>query len=610
MRIIKVNLTDRTIEESEFRQSDYGFFGGRGLVAKFLTDYCDPLCDALGPENPLIFTTGYFTGTILPTSNRLSVGAKSPLTGGIKESNSGGTFARRMTDHQIKVIMFQGQSPDWVYLYINKEGQPELKDASQFVGMNNYPIGMALRELYNDRIAIASIGPGGEHLAQVSSIMVTEMNSGLPCRAAARGGLGSVMGSKHLKCIVIEHADDPYYVKLPPKQDEEFRELNKKIVAAIQSNPLTGQTMPMYGSAAGVDTTGKMGALPWNNFSGKFTPNWERIGTQQWRENLIGHGGHGTIACQPSCIVRCSNEYCDKNGNYLSAGIEYETVALCGSNIGVFDTDVICTLDRLCDDMGLDTIDIGCAIGVAMDQGVLPFGDGEGAINMVRTMFDPDSKWGPVLMNGCAAMADALGVPESQGKKRVPVSKRQAFAAYDPRVIRGYGLSWERGPMGADHTAGSAATYIPNMTPEMQADIVLAATCTCDCFMCLFPWAAVNYNKEARPAIERMAGILAGMEEGPEVGMIDRNGMQILQMEYAFNAKAGIVHENDRFYGGEDNFMYNEPAEATKAPFWSVQKGPLPAPPTPPTPPAAPAKPEEKKDAEGEKKASEGEKQA
>lgn len=597
MRIIKVNLTEHTIREEEFRQSDYGFFGGRGLIARFLTDYCDPTCDALGPENPLIFTTGFFTGTILPTSNRLSIGAKSPLTGGIKESNSGGTFARRMTDHEIKLLMFEGQSADWTYLYIDQNGRPELRDASPFVGMNNYPIGVAMRERYNDRIAIASIGPGGEQQGLVSSIMVTEMNSGLPCRAAARGGMGAVMGSKRLKAVVIEHAEHPYYVKLPPERDAEFRELNKKIVAAIQGNPLTGQTMPLYGSAAGVDTTGKMGALPWNNFSGKFTPNWERIGTKQWRENLIGHGGHGTIPCQPGCIVRCSNEYCDKNGNYLSAGIEYETVALCGSNIGVFDTDVICTLDRLCDDMGLDTIDIGCAIGVAMDQGVLAFGDGEGAINMVRTMFDPDSKWGPILKNGCAAIADALGVPELAGKKRVPVSKRQAFAAYDPRVIRGYGLSWERGPMGADHTAGSAATFIPTLTPEQQADMTLAATCTCDCFMCLFPWAAVNYNKEARPAIERMAGILAGMDEGPAVGMIDRNGMQILQLEYAFNAKAGIVHENDRFYGGEDNFMYNEPAEATKAAFWSVQNGPLPKPPAPPAPPAAPAQPA------GEKKA-------
>ncbi|MBQ6453617.1 MAG: hypothetical protein IJJ14_04585, partial [Coriobacteriales bacterium] len=126
MRFITVNLSNKEIVETEFDQSNYGYFGGRGLIAQFLTDYCDPTCDPLGPDNPLIFTTGYFAGTPLSTSNRLSIGAKSPLTGGIKESNSGGTMARRMTDHKIKVIMFTGQSPDWVYCYVDKNGEVHL----------------------------------------------------------------------------------------------------------------------------------------------------------------------------------------------------------------------------------------------------------------------------------------------------------------------------------------------------------------------------------------------------------------------------------------------------------------------------------------------------
>lgn len=584
MKILKVDLTNRQIHEEAFRQKDYGFFGGRGLVARFLTDYCDPTCDPLGPDNPLIFATGYFSGTILTTSNRLSIGAKSPLTGGIKESNSGGNVARAMTDQGIKLIMVEGQSADWVYLYIDPQGNAQLLDASPYVGMTTYPIGQALREKYNDRIAIAAIGVAGERLGLVSSVMCSEFNTGIPCRGAARGGMGAVMGSKHLKAVVIDRAAEPYRVTMTPEQDKEFRELNKKIVAAITSNPLTGQTMPLYGSAAGVDTTGKMGALPYKNFSGEFTPDWQRIGTVQWRKNLIDHGGKSTIPCQPGCIVRCSNEYCDQHGNYLSAGIEYETVALCGANLGIFDTDAICTLDWLCDDYGMDTIDIGCALGVMMDQGIMAFGDAAAAISMVRTMFDPDSQWGPILKNGCAAVADALGVPRQQ-IQRVPVSKRQAFAAYDPRVIRGYGLSWERGPMGADHTSGSAATYIPNLTPEQQTDYSLAVTATCDCFMCLFAWSAVNYNKEARPAICRMAGILAGMAEGPDMSMIDTNGRAILQLEYAFNEKAGITHDQDKFYGGERNYMYHVSAAATKSPYWSIQKGPLPAPPPPPAPP-------------------------
>ena len=577
MRFITVDLATREITETEFHQEDYGYFGGRGIVAKLMTEYCDPACDALGPDNILIFTTGYFAGTNLSTANRLSIGGKSPLTGGIKESNSGGTMSRRMTDHKIKVIMFKNQSPDWVYCYVDKQGQVHLEDATDLVGMWTYATCDEFRRRYNDRVAISCIGPAGERMARTGSIMSAEMNTGLPCRAGARGGMGAVAGSKKLKALVIEHSDTPWIREFSPEQQAEWNELNKKIVAAIKANPLSGNVMPLYGSAAGVDTTGKMGALPYNNFNGKFCPDWEKLGTVAWRDALISHGGHSTIACQPSCLARCSNEFHASDGHYLSAGIEYETVALMGSNLGIFDPDVVATLDRLCDDMGCDTMDMGAALGVMMDNHVMEFGDAEGAIQMVKSVLDPENEYGPALLDGCAAIADYLGLDKKEGIKRVPSSKRQAFAAYDPRILRGYGLTWERGPMGADHTSGSAATYIPNLTPEQQADFSLAANCTCDCFMCLFTWSAVFYNPEGQPAIARMAGIVAGLEEGPGKEMISQNGNQILAMEYAWNDRAGLHHEDDYFYGREDNYMYHEPTEATKAAYWSVHKGAPPA---------------------------------
>ncbi len=592
-KTLRVNLTKGTVTEEEFNQLEHGYHGGRGLVADFMNKEVDPKCDPLGPDNKMIFCTGYFSGTRVPASNRLSIGGKSPLTGLIKESNSGGTFARRMTDHKIKQIIIEGQSDSWKYLYVDKQGKGHLLDAVSFVGLNTYDVCNTARKKYDDRVAVATIGQAGENGSRIASIMCAEMKTGYPCRAAARGGMGTVMGSKKLKCIIIEHSDDPYVHKCPtPEMQAEFEELNKIITQAIFANPLTGQTMPLYGSAAGVDTTGAMGALPWNNFNGKFTPGWERLGTVEWRKNLMEHGGHSTIACQPSCTVRCSNEYCDRKGNYLSAGIEYETVALCGSNIGVFDTDVVCTLDRLCDDYGQDTIDTGCALGVAMEYGVMRFGDAETAIAHVRHMYDEDATdFEKALRNGCASVADFLGVPEKEIKK-VPVSKRQSFAAYDPRIIRGYGLSWERGPMGADHTQGSAATYLAQLTPEQQTDAALAATCTCDCFMCLFPWAAVNYNPQARPAIMRMAALLSGKDEEPGAQGVEANGMPILMSEYAWNERAGWTHDMDEFYGGKSNYMYNIGHEAARgAAFRSVQDGPLPPPPAPPSAPAA-----EKKD--------------
>lgn len=573
LKFVKVHLDTRTVEESEFIQKDYGFFGGRGLVAKLLTEYCDPNCDPLGSDNPLIFTTGYFAGTALSSSGRLSVGAKSPLTGTIKESNAGGTFARRMVEQGLKVVMFLGQASDWTIVHVDNQGSFEFLDASEYKGMWNYPFHEAMVERYGDKVACASVGPVGEKLGRIGAIAVNEQGTNYPCRLCARGGMGAVMGSKKVKAFVMDRPEKPFRIKLDPDAAAEFRELNKVVTGAIRANPLTGQAMPLYGSAAGVDTTGKMGALPYKNFSGEFTPDWERLGTKMWRNRLLQHGGDGTIPCQAGCVVRCSNDFHGDDGEHLSSGIEYETVALMGSNLGIFDPQAVAALDRVCDDSGMDSIDAGNALAVMMDQGVLEFGDADGALEMLKSVVDDASEFGPTLRDGCAAVADRLSVLDQDGPVRVAVSKNQAFAAYDPRILRGYGLTWERGPQGADHTAGSAATYLKDMTPVQQADYSLAMNCSCDCCMCLFPWAAVTYNPEAKAALARMAGILAGMEEGPGPDMWLHNGMEILELEYAFNAKAGIDHDGDLFYGGKRNFMYNVPAQATKAAYWSIQDG-------------------------------------
>ena len=242
-----------------------------------------------------------------------------------------------------------------------------------------------------------------------------------------------------------------------------------------------------------------------------------------------------------------------------SAGIEYETLGLCGSNIGVYDPDVIATIDRLCDDIGLDTIEIGAAIGVAMDCGALAFGDGEAAIRTVDTLFEDDADGlRRAMCNGCQSTGEYLSA------KRIPTAKRQAMAAYDPRVIKGYGMCFERSPMGADHTSGSALTFRKDLTPVEQADVALAQTCTCDNFMCLFPWAAVNYHPEARVAICKMAGILTGNPQ-QDASLIEALGFETLNMEREFNRRAGFTKEHDRLAP----FFYTEPAEATKAPYES-----------------------------------------
>ncbi len=561
MKTLYADMRAGALTEKPFVQQNYGFLGGRGLIARTLTELCDPCCDALSGDNVLVFATTLFAGTQLSSCNRLSIGAKSPLTGTIKESNAGGTMAKALSDHGVKRIIITGvPDGDALYLlHIDADGHARLLDASAYRGMCNYAFCDAMRARFGSRVSVASVGVAGENRALAATVQVTEFQTGLPCRAAARGGIGAVMGSKGIKGIVVEPALHPTKPALADEDREEFKRLNRIVTNAILENPLTGTTMHESGSAAGIDVTGKMGALPVNNFSGKFSDRWHELDSAHWRENLLKNGGRGGIPCQPGCVVRCSNSYHDRKGGYLSAGIEYETLGLCGTNLGVYDPDVIAQFDRLCDDMGLDTIEIGAALGVAMEAGALAFGDASGAIALVRDLFQMDaSALQLAVRNGCAAVGELLQA------KRVPVAKRQAMAAYDPRVIKGYGMCFERSPMGADHTSGSALTFRGDLTPEQQADVALMQTCTCDNFMCLFPWAAVNYNPAAREAICRMAGLLAGVPQ-EDASLIDRLGAETLQMERAFNAAAGFGPDDDRL----SDFFYTEPSEATGIPYVS-----------------------------------------
>ena len=567
MRSIRVNMTEGLLHSEPFEQADYGFLGGRGLIARTLFDECDPCCDALGAKNVLVFATGFFAGTRLSSCNRLSIGAKSPLTGTIKESNAGGTLARAMCDHGIKRIVFTGAAQKdalWL-LHIDAEGAARLLDASDYRGMRNYDFCEAMRARFGVKVAVAVTGIAGEQSALAATVQVSEFSTGYPCRAAARGGIGAVMGTKGVKAVVIEPAIHPEKRALSQADAAEFARLNKIVTDAILSNPLTGGQMHVSGSAAGIDVTGKMGALPVDNFSGRFSERWQQLDSAHWTARLVQHGGRGGVSCQPGCVVRCSNAYHDSTGAYLSAGIEYETIGLCGANIGVYDPDAIARLDRLCDDLGLDTIEIGDAIAVAMDAGALPFGDADGALRLVETLYTKEGAPSPLqsaLPNGCAAVGDLLHA------ERVPTAKRQAMAAYDPRVIKGYGMCFERSPMGADHTSGSALTFRKDLSPLAQADTALMQTCTCDNFMCLFPWAAVNYHPEARVAICQMAGLLTGKPQS-DASLIDSLGAETLSLERAFNAAAGLTAADDRLAP----FFYTEPAAATGEPYVSPFPG-------------------------------------
>jgi len=561
MRIIRVNMTTQTIREENFDQKDWGYFGGRGLIDAMITDKeLDPTCDPLGEKNILSFATGLFAGTNMTSSGRLSISGKSPLTGGIKESNAGGTFSRWMTEQQIKMFVIEGQSKDGQlrYLYVDPNGKLSFQDASFIKMKKTYDTCNMLRDKYNDNISIACIGPGGERLSTAAGVMVTEFKSGFPCRAAARGGMGVVMGSKGLKAIVIEKAAKPFRPAAPAETAEEFKEACKEVANAVINNPMTGDLQRKCGSAAGVGATGKMGALPTNNFSGKLAQ-YEPLAPEAWMKALIGQGGHGTIPCQPGCVCCCSNEFHGPDGKYLSAGIEYENLVFMGCNLGIWNPNFVATGDRFCDEMGLDIIDIGNGIAVAMDCGVIQFGDEEGALNLLHKIEDPDDEFGRVLINGCQAVGDYLHA------KRIPTVKRQSLAAYDPRVLKGFGMTFERSPMGADHTSAAALTMRTDLIPEDQVDLNQANSAACDNFdICLFCWGSVAFKPESRAAIARAAGALCG-KSGVGQEMIEELGRKTLYFEHKFNKAAGFTMADDKL----PDFFLTEPAEVNNAVYES-----------------------------------------
>ncbi len=561
MRIIRVNMTNGTISEEEFRQEDHWYYGGRGLIDTMITEKeLDPNCDPLGPKNILSFATGLFAGTMMTSSGRLSVGGKSPLTGGIKESNAGGTFGRWMNEQQIKMIVVEGQPEDGSlsYLYVDPQGKLSLHDASELSMKTTYETCAYFRDKYQEDVSVACIGPAGERKALVAAILVTEFKSHYPCRAAARGGMGAVMGSKGLKAIVIDKAAEPYKTPIPAETAEEFKEACKVVAKAVTTNPMTGDLQRRCGSAAGVGATGAMGALPTNNFSGRKV-DFSGLAPDNWMKYLIGQGGHGTIPCQPGCVCCCSNEFHGPDGEYLSAGIEYENLVFMGCNLGIWNPNFVATGDRFCDEYGLDIIDVGCAIAVAMDEGLLNFGDEEAALAFLKKAADPEDPLGQVLINGCQAMGEHLHA------KRIPTGKRQSLAAYDPRVLKGFGMTFERSPMGADHTSAMALLQRTDLCPEDQVDLNQANSACCDDFdICLFCWGSVAFDPTARAAIARAAGAFCG-NSGVGQELIEEIGRKILYIEHKFNERAGFTLADDKI----GDFFYTEPAEATGMPYTS-----------------------------------------
>jgi aldehyde:ferredoxin oxidoreductase len=526
----------------------YAGLGGRAMTSIVVASEVSPTCHPLGTENKLVIAPGLLSGSAATTSGRLSVGCKSPLTGGIKEANAGGQAAQVLGRLGYAAIILEGK-PDNGGLYkviISKQGVT-IESAADLKGLGNYAAVDKLVDQHGQKVALITIGQAGEMKMCAASIAVTDIEL-RPTRHAARGGVGAVMGAKGIKAIVL---DDHGCKMRKPADMEKFKAANKAFAEGLRKHDVTSQGLAAFGTNVMTNVVNEAGGYPTHNFQkGQFDGAAKISGeVLAALENERGGEGSATHGCHRGCIIRCSGTYYDKNGNYLTKQPEYETVWSHGGNCGIDDLDVIAQLDRMDDDFGLDTIEMGCAIGVAMDAGLAEFGDGQAAIRLLQQV-GKGTPLGRILGNGAAVTGKVFGV------ERVPVVKGQAMPAYDPRAVQGIGVTYATSTMGADHTAGYAVGTnllgvggsVPALKPEGQVDLarnLQIATAAIDATgMCLFVAFPLLDQPETFDALVELIGAFIGQ---PMTGdSVTELGKMILKKEREFNQAAGFTAKHDR----------------------------------------------------------------
>lgn len=555
MRFLRVDMTAKTVK-SEDVPKEYHGLGGRGLTSIMINNEVPATCDPLGPENRLIFAPGLLSGTNLVNTSRISIGAKSPLTGGIKESNVGGTAPAALGRLGITAIIVEGKAPEGeqYILKIDQSGEAGLIPVQDYRGMRTYTTVKTLFQTHGQKNSVLLIGPAGEFQLSGSSIQSTDVDD-RPCRAAGRGGLGAVMGSKGLKALVI---DQKGKIPDPPSDPDAFRDGTRTIAKILSQDPYSSKAMPALGTAMLVAPINAAGAFPsYNATKGQFD-GWKKISGEAMAKTIKERGGRPDHMGCSQCVIHCSNEYVDNEGKFVTSSLEYETIWATGAMCGIDELDVIAQLDFLCDDIGLDTMSTGVAIGVAMDAGYRKFGDGQAAIKLLEEVAK-GSEIGRVIGNGPGA------VGEHFHHHRVPVVKNQSIAAYDPRAIQGMAVTYATSPMGADHTAGwvvdkNLASFGGKLDPfasEGQVDAsraVQIATAGFDSTgLCQFAGGPINGTKEGRKALSQVMSAKLGMPfTGKELMDL---GARILKAEREFNRKAGFKNSDDRLA----KFFYEEP---------------------------------------------------
>lgn len=538
MKDIKVNLTRGEISSAPVPADS--LLGGRAFIDWYLTKYVSPRVHPLSEENVLIVSPGLFAGTSAPSSGRISVGGKSPLTGGVKEANAGGPAGHKLGRLGIRSIVVEGRAEEWQVLKITAEGA-SLDPAGDIVGLGNYEAARRLRERYGPKVASMTAGPAGEKLYLNSSVACTDME-GRPVRHAARGGVGAIMGSKRLKAIVIDDAGGSMRKGADP---EGFKRATKVVSDVVREFMLVG-ALNKFGTVFMYQMDYERGSCVSLNHHAGTIEGAERMNTdsfERWKEK---HGGENGHRCMPGCVVACSNIVHDSQGNYLTASLEFETLSLCGTNLGFTSIEELGKIDRRCDDLGLDTIETGATIGILSDVGLFELGDFE----RVMALLDEvalGSPLGRIIGSGAETAARVLGI------SRVPSVKGQAIPGHAARGAKGWGVTYATSPQGADHTTGAVSADM--LSPHGQvarsrwSQIVNTAVDATGLCHFTFMYRSPRHLELLAPMISTLYGIEYSQSDFVELGK------EMLRQEREFNRRAGISDASD----GVPEWMRKEP---------------------------------------------------
>ena len=538
-------ITTRELEGEEIVKA------GRYLIAKTLLDLGAATVDPLSPANPLIFSAGPFAGSSFSNANRTSVGCRSPLTGGVKEANGGGTFSYGLGQLKIAGFTLHGASPSWVVIHMKKDGGIDWDDAAPYLGKGNFEAQDMLHARYGKKVTIALCGPVGEYQGLIAGIAFSDKD-GRPARLSARGGVGAVMGAKKVKAIVVDLDRIPAFHE-PKKVNAAIKDYAKM----LQADSMVQNFYAKIGTMGMADLQNAMGGLPVRNFSAgqqanvtageKFKMGGEYIGPLNQ-----SRGGDQTHACMPGCVIQCSNVYHDASGKEVVSPVEYETLGLLGTNCGLSDPDDLAQMNYIANDLGVDTIETGAMIAVLMEAGLGAFGD-------VKFMADCLAEIGKGSEKGRIWAQGTARAGEHYKVRRVPVIKKQAISAYDPRVVEATGVTMMATAQGADHTAGN----LPRLkTREMDLAAIVEQSllqqtrvaANDSLGFCIFGGGITNANLDF---LTNAINAAHGTSLTPE--FFEALGRDALRMEAEFNRRAGFTDKDDELPA----FFYQEPLPPT-----------------------------------------------